>query len=118
MIELTILNHLNDNLSGGVKAYMELPEGEDPIPCVVIEKTGSGVKNRLKDATLAIQSYGTSLYGAASLNEEVKTIMEEALSLDGIGRVKLNSDYNYSDTDKKRYRYQAVFDIVYEDIED
>lgn len=118
MIELTILNHLNANLSGGVEAYMELPEGEDPIPCVVIEKTGSGISNRLKNATLAIQSYGTSLYKAASLNEEVKTIMEDALSLDGIGSVKLNSDYNYSDTERKRYRYQAVFDIIYEDIEE
>ena len=118
MIELTILNHLNDNLSGGVKAFMELPEGEDPIPCVVIEKTGSGITNKLLSATLTIQSYGTSLYNAASLNEEVKTIMEDALSLDGIGRVKLNSDYNYTDTSKKRYRYQAVYDIIYTDIEE
>lgn len=111
MIEQTILDYLNENLSNGVKAFMELPEGEDPIPCVVVSKTGSGVTNRLPNATLAIQSYGTSLYNAATLNEEVKEIMEDAVSLDEISKVSLNTDYAYNDIVKKRYRYQAVFQI-------
>lgn len=30
-----------------------------------------------------------------------------------IGSVRLNSDYNFTDIEMKRYRYQAVFDIYY-----
>lgn len=113
MIEKIILDHLNRNLSNNVKAVMELPEGEDPIPIVVIVKTGSGKTNMLSNATLAIQSYGNSLYNAAMLNEEVKTIMEEAVCLDEISKVKLNTDYEYNDITRKRYRYQAVYEIYH-----
>jgi len=31
--------------------------------------------------------------------------------LNEIGKVKLNSDYNFTDTVTKQYRYQAVYDI-------
>ncbi len=113
MIEMTILDYLNRNLSNNVKAYMELPEGEDPVTCVVIEKTGSAEYNRLKSAVFAIKSYGESLYEAALLNEEVKTIMEEAVTLNDISKCRLNTDYVYNDTARKRYRYQAVFEIYH-----
>ena len=39
--------------------------------------------------------------------------MEEAVSLDDISKVSLNSDYNFTDPDTKRYRYQAIFNIWY-----
>ena len=35
-----------------------------------------------------------------------------------IAACRLNSDYNFTDTAKKKYRYQAVFDLVYYDQED
>lgn len=111
MIEKTILDFLNRKLSNNVKALAELPEGEDPVSCVVIQKTGSTTNNTLHSATLAIQSYGSSLVNAATLNEEVKTIMEEAVSLNDISECRLNSDYQFNDVGRKRYRYQAVFDI-------
>ena len=39
--------------------------------------------------------------------------MLEAAALPEIGAVHLNSDYNFTDTAAKRYRYQAVFDVTY-----
>lgn len=30
-----------------------------------------------------------------------------------ISKAKLNSDYNYTDTTTKSYRYQAVYDLVF-----
>lgn len=112
MIEKIILDFLNQRLSNqNIKAYMEMPEGEDPVACVIVEKTGSSVENTLPFATLAIQSYGSSLYNAAQLNETIKSIMEEAVSLNDISKCKLNSDYQFNDVTRKRYRYQAVFDI-------
>lgn len=60
-----------------------------------------------------MQSYGGSLYEAARLNHTVKTAMRDAVTLDDVISCKLNSDYNYTDEETKRYRYQAVFDIRY-----
>ena len=47
------------------------------------------------------------------INEEVKAAMDEIIVLPEISRSKLNSDYNFTDTEKKRYRYQAVYDITH-----
>lgn len=110
MIEVVILNHLNSVLS--VPAYMEIPK-DQPESFVVLEKTGSGKRNRLCSATFAVQSYAPTMYAAASLNEEAKAAMESAVELNEVTSVALNSDYNYTDTASKKYRYQAVFDIYH-----
>ena len=110
MIEKNILDYLSQQLS--VPVYMERPESP-PEKYVLIEKTGSGKRNQIYDATLAIQSYAPSMYEAAVLNETVKDAMDSAITLSNISRVSLNSDYNYTDTAMKAYRYQAVFDITH-----
>ena len=110
MIEKIILDYLSQELS--VPVYMERPESP-PAQYVIIEKTGSAKRNQIYDATLAIQSYAPSMFEAAVLNETVKEAMESAISLSEICRVGLNSDYNFTDTAMKAYRYQAVFDITH-----
>ena len=92
---------------------MELPEGGGTPPFCVIERTGGGVENHIKRCTVTIQSYGASLFAAASLNELVKSAMDGISELPGIAACELNSDYNFTDTTKRQYRYQAVFDIVH-----
>ena len=62
-----------------------------------------------------MQSYGGSLYDAARLNHTVKAAMRDTVILDDVISCKLNSDYNYTDEETKRYRYQAVFDIRFYD---
>lgn len=110
MIETIVLDYLSEALS--VPVSMEVPE-DPPKQFVVIEKTGGGEKNHIKSATLAIQSIAPSLYEAAVLNEDVKNAMDGIAVLNAIGRSSLNSDYNFTDTASKRYRYQAVFDLIY-----
>ncbi len=44
-----------------------------------------------------------------SWNETVKLAMDSLDELAEVCRVQLNSDYNFTDTASKRYRYQAVF---------
>ncbi|WP_105159321.1 hypothetical protein [Streptococcus suis] len=110
MIEVITLNFLTEHLS--VPVYTEHEE-EMPDSFVVFEKTSGGKKNHLYQATLAIQSYGQSLEEAAFLNEEVKTVVEKMIGLPSISKVELNSDYNFTDTETKRYRYQAVVDFIY-----
>ncbi len=109
MIEKIILDYLSKNLSAPVS--MEVQQGQTDF--VVIEKTGSSTDNHIYSATIAVQSYGGTMYKAAELNEKVKAAMERLIELDSVSKCELNTDYNFTDTDKKQYRYQAVFDVVY-----
>ena len=111
MIEQTLLNYLNDNLDG-VKAYMQRPEKE-PSSYVIIEKTGSTKSNHIKTADFAFQSIAGSLFKAADLNEGVKELIEDSVELDDIISAKLTTDYNFTNTATKQYRYQAVFIITH-----
>ena len=108
MIEVTILTHMAKELN--VPVYMEKPETV-PSRYVLIEKTGSNKVNRLSSSTFVFQSYAESMYEAALLNESVKTAAESLATIYEVAGVRLNSDYNFTDTTTKRYRYQAVFDI-------
>lgn len=110
MVEETIMNYLSKALD--VPVHMERQENE-LVSYVLIEKTGSNTTNHIESATLAIQSYAASMYEAAVLNCRVKEAMKNSAMLPEISRCDCNSDYNYTDTTKKKYRYQAVFDIVY-----
>ena len=110
MIELIVLNHLKNHLTESV--HLEKPSAQTGS-YVVFEKTSSGKSNHLPSATIAFQSYGNSLYKAAELNERVKDAVESLIELNEIRGVTLNSDYNFTDTTTKEYRYQAVYDIRY-----
>ena len=77
------------------------------------EKTGSGEEEHINMATFALQSYADSMYEAALLNREVIEKMKNMITLDEIFKVKLNSDYNFTDPSTKKYRYQCIFDITY-----
>lgn len=110
MIEIIIKNHLDGKLEEQV--FLEQQSSDFGI-YVVLEKTSSSKSNHLPSATFAFQSYANSLYEAAELNKRVKQTVESLIELDEIRGVKLNSDYNFTDTATKRYRYQAVFDIKY-----
>lgn len=110
MIEKIISDYLTRTLP--VPAYPEEPEYR-PGKYILVEKTGGGNVNYINSATVAIQSYAESLYLAAELNKAVKTTMKDIVQLDEICSIELNSDYRYTDTETKRYRYQAVYDITY-----
>lgn len=110
IIESVVLSYLDHVLS--VPVYAEKPE-EPPLRYVLIEKTGGASENYIMRATIAIQSYAESMAEAAKLNEEVKTAMDDIIVLDSIGASQYNSDYNFTDTTKKQYRYQAVYELFY-----
>ncbi|MDY4397094.1 hypothetical protein [Ruthenibacterium lactatiformans] len=110
MIEKIILDHLAEKLA--VPIFMEVPE-EAPASFVVLEKTSSSRKNCICTAMMAVQSYAGSLLEAAQLNDQVKQAMDSLPELADIGAARLNSDYNFTDTASKRYRYQAVYDVTH-----
>lgn len=112
MIEAIIRNYLlNAGLS--VDVFLEVPQ-DPPAEYVLIEKTGSGRTNHITQAMIAIKSISKqSMYRAASINEEVKNAMDEIIYAEDIFRCELNSDYNFTNTTTKEYRYQAVFNLFY-----
>ena len=110
MIETIVLDYLSSVLPE--PCSLEVPE-RPPARFVVLEKTGSSRENYINTASFAVQSYGPSLFEAAELNERVKAAMDELIQLPDIISSDLDSDYNFTDTSTKRYRYQAVYDIIY-----
>lgn len=110
MIEKTVIQYLSEVQT--VPVYAEVPT-EPPTEFIVVEKTSGGRNNHINDSSIAIQSYSNTMLGAADLNELMKGYMLSLVSLSEVSRVILNSDYNYTDTSTKRYRYQAVYDIVH-----
>ena len=114
MIEKIVQNFIK---SKGIHVYLETPD-EQPEEYVLIQKTGSIRDHAVNGAIIAIQSIANSKFKAALLNEKIIKAMETIIELDDICRCDLNSDYDYTDTKKKKYRYQAVFNIVYYDKEE
>ena len=112
MIERTLLNALERGTN--VPTYAEVPENP-PQYFIVIERTGGAQRGHEQRAALiAIQSYAPTLLEAAELNEQVLDVMREIqFTEDEVISCILNSNYNFTDPDSKRYRYQAVFDLVY-----
>lgn len=114
MIEITVRNYLlGKNLSVGTDIYLETPETL-PDEYLLIEKTGSGKTNQISQAMIVIKSISSkSLYRSMSINEEVKEAMEGIIYAEDIFACELNSDYNFTNTTTKEYRYQAVFNLRY-----
>lgn len=110
MIELIVKNYLSTKL--------EIPivfEHQQILPkkFILIQKTSGSRENFLNSSTVAIQSYAESMFEAAKLNEKIKNLMYDLITISEVSKVKLNSDYNFTDTETKRYRYQAIFDIYH-----
>lgn len=110
MIETTVLDYLRDRL--GVPVTMEVPEGASGT-FVVLEKTGSSRQNYIRRATLAVQSYAPTLLLAAQLDDRMIEAMLALPKLDRVAACRLERDYNFTDTETKKYRYQAVFAVTY-----
>ena len=109
MIAKTLLDYLDSVLD--VPVVMEAPE--QTTGYVLIDQTGSSRTNHIITTTFAIQSYGSSLYNAMLLNDAVKDAMVGFAELDEITRVELETDYNFTNTATKQYRWQAVYQITH-----
>lgn len=111
VIEKVIIAYLNEHLD--VPVYAERPE-KAVKPFIVIQKTGSAKRNLLYSATIAFQSYADSMLAACELNEDVKAELDKIAERNAnVSAAYLNSDYNYTNTATKEYRYQAVYEFYY-----
>lgn len=109
MIEKIVLDYLNGKMDEPCYTERNGQKGK----FYIIEKVGGGKSNHINRSSFAVQSYADSMYEAALMNEAVKDAMEGIIALPEISSCKLDSDYNFTDTATKKYRYQAVFDMVH-----
>ena len=110
MIEVIVLRYLEGRLP--VPVYMSQPE-QPPPRFVFLEKLGSGRTNHVNRATFAAQSYGENLLDAMELNEAVKAALDGITELPEVTASRLNSDYPFPDEQRKKHRYQAVYDLTH-----
>lgn len=109
IIEQRVRDYLAANT--GKTVVLEYPERPE-ASFILAARTGGGGEF-VRRATFAIQSYAAALADAAELNETVKKVMSRFAAEINISACRLNSDYEFTDTSKKRYRYQAVYEIYY-----
>lgn len=110
IIEAVVIEYLKGLLE--VPVVAESPE-EEPESYVRVEKVGRERKNFIVTDSIAFQSYGASMYEAAALDEKVQELVPDMVERSDVSGVHLFSNYNATDTRKKQYRYQCIFDITH-----
>ena len=108
-----ILFKLIEYLTGKLDVYVGVSAPEATTGYVLIDQTGSTNRNHITTTTIAVQSYGASLEDAIRLNETVKNVMMDFVNEDEVSGVKLDTEYNFTNTATKQYRWQAVFEITH-----
>lgn len=108
--EILILQHLENRLSVPV-ALQVSPDLKDCPKYVILQRIGGEVNDHIRSVTFTVQSIAPSLLEACKLNEEVKEAMESLIESEHVSRIDLDSDYEYTDTATKRFRYQAVYNL-------
>lgn len=111
MIAKDLLDFLNNDETLATPAYMEVPK--ELTGFILLDQTGSDETNHITTTTIAVQSYGATLWDAMVLNEKVKAAMKRFVRLDNVTRVELETDYNFTNTTTKQYRWQAVYNITH-----
>lgn len=112
MIEESILNHLVGALSH-VPVYTETPENP-PKEYIVFMVSGIREESiNVYSAFLTVQSYSSSMYKTAQLNELVLDAMDGVTALNEITHCSLNASGIMNDLETKEYRYQSVFNITF-----
>ena len=110
MIENIVRAYLKSTLN--IPSYLEEPINP-PAEYIIVEKTGSSDGEHIGRATLAVQTYSDSMLKAGQLCKRVKAQMEQIPTLENVTRCKCGGDYNFTDPETHRYRYQAVFYVTY-----
>ncbi len=110
LIEVIIKQYLDEHLDA--PSFFSYPDNP-PRRFVLIDRTGGGENEQLPNSTVALQSYGGSKFEAMVLNDDLKKVLKNMTELKEISKVSLNSDYNFTDLERKKDRYQAVFDIYH-----
>ena len=110
MIETDVLEYLRQSISTPV--YLERPDQEPEY--VLIEKIGKRKRDWITTDSFAFQSYAGSLVRAIEIDSAVQEAMDRFAETPGISACRLSSNYNFTDTRYRKYRYQCTYEITHE----
>ena len=122
VIAKSIISYLSDYFSAkpgvpGVPVLWSKPESNtnpDRKTFILVDHTGGSRRDKIRHATIAIQTYAPSAQEAAELAERVLVAMDSLPGRDTITAADLNAGpYSFPITATKQPRYQAVYEITY-----
>lgn len=110
MIEKDFLDFLLHKIEE--KGYLEEPTNP-PQRYFTLERTSGGGNRFVREATIAVKAYAPTLAEAAALSHEIVKAADDFIENEKVTRCTLNTEANFTDLQRRRHRYQAVFDISY-----
>ena len=111
MIEAKLRKYLEDNLTKG-PVVMEIPKNP-PKKFIMLQLADGGQVNHVDAATFFVTVYAASLYAAAELKEDVKTLLFNAISIPGITKATLGQENAGTDSANHTYIYNLTFNFYY-----
>lgn len=111
MIEAKVISYLCEC---GFDAFAEEP-AKKPKEYVVVRMVDASRTNHIDACSIYLECVSDSMLNAAKYCNDVKNKMYDFVSVDGISSCRLSGSGKNIDTQQKKYRYEAVFNIVYTD---
>lgn len=106
--EQVLFDYLTRKLQLQAEVCTQVPE-DPPEKYVVFARTSSqSDEEQLGAVTMVVKSIAPTLYGAVTLNESVKQALREMPETTEVYGVRIQSDYNSTDTRMKQFRYTTV----------
>jgi len=113
-IEQLIMRHLEGKTV--YPAFLEEPaKPQRPPRYYIVARVGVSPENHIHRGRIAVQSYAPSLVEAMALNRAAYDAMQSLPELSAVVSAGLVSDYNFTDEETGRYRWQAVYAVNYYD---
>lgn len=113
-IEMLIMRHLEGKTV--YPAFLEEPaKPQRPPRYYIVARVGVSPENHIHHGRIAVQSYAPSLVEAMALNRAAYDAMQSLPELSAVTAAGLVSDYNFTDEETGRYRWQAVYAVNYYD---
>ena len=97
-------------------AFLEEPaKAQRPPRYYIVARMGVSPQNHIHHGRIVVQSYAPSLVEAMALNRAAYDAMQSLPELSAVTAAGLASDYNFTDETTGRYRWQAVYEVIYYD---
>lgn len=112
-VEELLIAEIN-RVRGAGFAVADVPE-QRPVSFVTVELTGGPSGLHLSRPTVAVQCWAPDRAKASDLAYEIAGILKSLATHPNIGRVDVQSIYNFPDPDSGQPRYQLTVSLVTKD---
>lgn len=108
MIELIIFDYIKSNIDTPI-----FFEEKNLVKYLLLEKTSTTYNEGYCQSEFILDCYEESLYKTIVFMNEMKPIIQDLIDLKEVVKVDFKTDYNSTDTEKKKYRYSLEFEVIH-----